>query len=272
MGCAFLCGFRRGLGVALALAGLFLGETAMAASPVSWKVGAGAGARPDYEGSEDYEAVPIGYLRATWERNAFLELAGAHGSGGAPRLRANVVADDLLQFGPLIQYRIGRGDVENDRVDALPNIDGTVELGGFFGFEEQGWEGAITFAQDVGDEHGGFVAELSAGYTADLADGLALRVLVATSYGSDGYMGTFFTVDSADAPAAGLDPYDADGGIRDFGTQWSLSWRLPGSQHWGIGAVLSYFRLLGDAADSPIVDDVGSPDQVFGGVMVQFEG
>jgi outer membrane protein len=271
MGCAFLCKIDdRFVALALSLS-LMVAAPVYAAGPVSWVVGAGAGARPDYEGSEDYHAVPIGYLRASWGRHLFVELAGAHGSGGAPRLRMNVVADGFLKFGPLLQYRIGRGDVENSSVDALPNIDGTVELGGFFGFEQSGWEGAISFAQDVGGEHNGYVIELNAGYTAALLDGLKLKTLVATSLGSHGYIGTYFTVDTDDAPKAGLLPYDADGGMRDVGTELQLTWTIPGTSHWSLGAVASYFRLLGDAADSPIVDDVGDANQFFGGMMVLFE-
>lgn len=272
MGCAYLYEIMPRVvfpAVVAACLGALTGAAA-AAGGIDWEIGAGAGTRPDYEGSEDYEAVPIGFLRATWDRNLFVELAGAHGSGGAPRLRANLVADDFLQAGPFVQYRLGRGDVENASVDALPNIDGTVELGAFFGFEEQGWEGAVSFAQDVGGEHKGFVAEATAGYTARLAEGLSLRMIVASNYASDGYMGTYFTVDSADAPAAGLASYDADDGFRDVGTRWALNWEFPGAENVGIAVAASYFRLLSDAADSPIVDDVGSKNQLFGGVMVTF--
>lgn len=35
-----------------------------------------------------------------------------------------------------------------------------------------------------------------------------------------------------------------------------------------IGLVARYARLLGDAADSPIVDEEGDPNQFFGGLLV----
>ena len=269
--CSFLS--RSGKFVLLVVAiALSADPHSVAAADVDWALRAGIGTRPDYEGSEDYEPVPIGGVRATWDRNLFVDFSGTHGSGGAPRLRANVVADDFLQFGPLLQYRLPRGDVDNASVDALPNVDGALELGGFFGFEEQGWQGQIAFAQDVCGTHDGFLIEVSTGYTAELAERLSLGLLVATTYASDGYMGTYFTVDTADAPSAGLDAYDADKGFKDVGGTLSLTWRIPGSDHWGLGGVLSYFRLVEDAADSPVVDEVGSPDQVFAGLMVTFEG
>jgi outer membrane protein len=269
--CSFLSGVGKFLLLAVA-AGVPVDPHLATAADIDWSLAAGLGSRPDYEGSEDYEPVPIGGFRVTWNEGVFLDFSGTHGSGGAPRLRFNVVADLLLKFGPLVQYRRSRGDVESGRVDALPNVDGALELGGFFGFEEQGWQGQIAVAQDVTGGHDGCVVELSAGYEAEVADGLRLGALLASTYASDGYMGSYFTVDTADAPSAGLPAYDADDGIKDVGGTLTLNWRIPGSEHWGIGGVFSYFRMVGDAEDSPVVDDAGSPDQLFGGLFVTFEG
>lgn len=241
------------------------------ADEVAWKAAAGVGTRPDYEGGDDYEAVPIGLLRATWKEFAFIELSGAHGAGGAPRLRANLVADSLLEFGPLVQYRLGRGDVEDDRVDALPNIDRALELGAFMGFDEHGWSGQVSFANDVTGEHEGFTIEVLAGYQAELRPDLTIGAGLATTYASDGYMGAFYTVDSADAAAAGLASFDADNGFRDVGAEFKVEWMFPGTaRNFGLGAVFSYFRLVGDAEDSPVVDEAGSADQLFGGLMLVF--
>jgi len=268
--CSFLAGVGKLLLLTVALA--LSGNPQAAAADLDWSIAAGLGTRPDYEGSDDYEPVPIGGVRATWNQNVFVDFSGTHGSGGAPRLRMNVVADELLQFGPLLQYRRSRGDVENGRVDALPNVDSALEIGGFFGFEERGWEGQIAAAQDVAGGHDGFIVEFCAGYTAAIGERLRLGFLMASTYASDGYMGSYFTVDTADAPSSGLDAYDADNGIKDVGGTLSLNWRIPGTEHWGLGGVFSYFRMVGDAGDSPVVDDAGNPDQLFGGVMVTFEG
>jgi outer membrane protein len=270
--CSFLSGAGNFLFVLVVALALWADPRAAVAADIDWSLAAGVGTRPDYEGGEDYEAVPIGGVRVTWNENVFLDFSGTHGSGGAPRLRANVVADRFLRFGPLLQYRRPRGDVEEGRVDALPNVDGALELGGFFGFEEQGWQGQVAVAQDVTGSHDGCTVEFSAGYSTEVVEGLRVGLLVASTYASDGYMGTYFTVDTADAPSAGLDAYDADDGIKDVGGTLSLTWRLPGSDHWGIGGVFSYFRMVGDAENSPVVDDAGSPDQLFGGLFVSFDG
>ena len=253
------------------LIGAALSVSCASASDLTWRAALGAGVRPDYEGGDDYEAVPIGALKVKWNENAFVELAGAHGSGGAPRLRVNLVSDAFLQFGPVLQYRLGRKDVHDDRVDALPDVDPTPEAGAFMGFEDEtGWTGAVTFVNDIGGEHDGFLFELMAGYGREVAPGLTLGASVASTYASDGYMGAFFTVDADDAPAAGLPPFDADKGFRDVGGQLKAEWMFPGIEHFGLSAVFSYFHLLEDAENSPIVDEAGDADQLFGGLMLVY--
>jgi len=56
-----------GLLIFSASAGVVLSSRAALADAVTWRAAAGIGARPDYEGGDDYEAVPIGALRATWK-------------------------------------------------------------------------------------------------------------------------------------------------------------------------------------------------------------
>ncbi|MEM9442430.1 MAG: MipA/OmpV family protein [Pseudomonadota bacterium] len=41
-------------------------------------------------------------------------------------------------------------------------------------------------------------------------------------------------------------------------------------RRWGLTGILSYKRLIDDAADSPIVDDVGNANQIFGGAALTY--
>ncbi|MGF1463829.1 MAG: MipA/OmpV family protein, partial [Maricaulaceae bacterium] len=68
------------------------------------------------------------------------------------------------------------------------------------------------------------------------------------------------------AAASGLDVFDAGAGFRDVGLSSVLSYQL--SKRWSLNSVVSYSRLIGDAADSPIVTEEGSPNQVFFGMNV----
>ena len=53
------------------------------------------------------------------------------------------------------------------------------------------------------------------------------------------------------------------------GIDMNVDWGFYGN--WGASFVFAYDRLLGDAEDSPIVDDRGSPNQVFGGVLIGYK-
>ena len=90
----------------------------------------------------------------------------------------------------------------------------------------------------------------------------------AVCYANSNYMKTFFSVTSHDARRSDLDTYHADGGIKDFRITPGLVVHL--SPHWHVAAGLQYRRLVGDAEDSPVVDDRGSEDQWIGGIGVAY--
>ena len=77
-------------------------------------------------------------------------------------------------------------------------------------------------------------------------------------------MSTFFGVRSRDSAQSGLAAFDADAGFRDV--RLTLGVVVPITEHWLVGAGVMFMRLVGDAADSPIVDDAGSPNQISGGL------
>ena len=73
---------------------------------------------------------------------------------------------------------------------------------------------------------------------------------------------------SGDASRSGLDTYDAHSGFKNVGVSASLTYAL--TPHWSLTGLASYERLLGDAADSPVVDDRGSENQVVGAALVNY--
>jgi MipA family protein len=89
-------------------------------------------------------------------------------------------------------------------------------------------------------------------------------VALGTTYGSADYMSTYFDVRAADSAQSGLDSFEADGGFRDV--RLTLGAMVPVTDHVLVGAGLMLMRLVGDAADSPITDDAGSPNQLSGGI------
>jgi MipA family protein len=225
-------------------------------------VGAGVGLVPDYEGSEDYKGVPLLFARAGWNSGQYVQFFGN-------MLKANLIAGNTWSVGPLARYRGKRDDnVDNNKVKRMREIDEAIELGGFVGYMIDNWHVSFLVAQDVSDAHDGMVATLEAGYTINLDEGVKLGISVSSSYADDDYMETYFGVDADNANRSGLSQYGADGGIKDFGTMVNLAY-APW-QNWGVTGILGVKWLLGDAADSPLVDDEGSETQLFSGVMATY--
>jgi outer membrane protein len=229
-------------------------------------LGLGAGFTPDYEGSEDYEFVPVPFAKVVWQQGQFVQLAP-----DPPRslaLKSNVLPSRMWTLGPLLRYRLQRDDVENNRVDRLKDVDEAAELGLLGGINYNNWNLKIEAAQDVADGHDGYLVTLMGGYSHPLNQQFVLGFDVSSTYASDDYMSAYFGIDAGDAARSGLNTFDADAGFKDVGL--GLTANYNPWQNWGLMGILRYTRLIGDAADSPVVEDEGSENQLTGGVLVLY--
>lgn len=87
------------------------------------------------------------------------------------------------------------------------------------------------------------------------------------TWASEDYADAFFSVTPQGAAASGLAPFEAGSGIKDVGLNVAATYAL--TDRWGLVATGSTSFLVGDAADSPIVD-AGSSVQFFGGVALSY--
>ncbi len=233
--------------------------------------GAGVGATNDYEGSDEFQAVPLVSFEYVGRRFS----VKSRGIG----LEADVIPSPKLQFGPIVSYRFGRDeDVDDRAVAALPEVDDSLEVGMYaatgvpmtaLGIEDPGVVFARgSFVHDILDGHDGFLISGSVGVTRPLAEDLKGVLSVSTNYASDAYMNAYFDVTPAGAAASGLSRFDADGGFKDVGVSAVLSYAFTDS--WSLSVIGAYTRLLGDAASSPVTADAGSRDQFFGGLSINY--
>ena len=230
----------------------------------TFTVGLGVGAGPDYEGSEDYRPLPLWFGRAERDDNIGVAIRGT-------TLNANLVPDSIFRAGPVLNYRFGRDDVENDQVDDLQDVDGTFEVGAFVGVEldvaggPAVWGIGLEGLQGTGGGHSGFLATAELFYRTPIGDRWSVGLTGGSTWASEDYMEAFFGIDADDSARSGLDTYDADAGFKDVGLTADVNFRID--ENWGVGLIAGYSRLLGDAEDSPVVDDVGNANQFFGGLF-----
>jgi MipA family protein len=238
-------------------------------------IAVGPGIGPEFEGSKDYELLPLVVGRVQL-REFFFEIQG-------PRGRANLLPRNFFSSskslavlaGPTLGYRNERSDLENDRIDKLRDVDAAVEVGGFIGiqatsvFRKRDFVlGRIEVVQDMADAHDGLLVTLRGSYSTQFARRWRLRLGADATYANDNYFDTYFSVDADNAARSGLATFEAEEGFKDMGLDLSLTYALGG--RWSLITRARYVRLLSDAADSPIVDDEGSVNQPFVGIAISY--
>lgn len=226
----------------------------------SFAVGGGGAIKPEFEGSEDYEIVAVPSLRV--ERGSY------YASLDGYTLRANVVPSEVYSFGPYVNYRPKRGSAENDAIDAMENVDPALEVGAFGSMFLNGFILNGTISQDVTNGHNGWLATVGTGIGFPVGDSFGMSAVISTSYASGNYMSTYFGIDGDNAARSGLDAYDADGGFKDVGLTLSARYTITSSL--ALSGSATFSRLIGDAADSPIVDDEGSENQFLGALALVY--
>ena len=112
---------------------------------------------------------------------------------------------------------------------------------------------------DVSDVYNGWTGGLNAYAMQPVAPQVTLAGGAAFTYGSGNYMDEYFGVTPNDSLASGLPVYVPGAGMRDVRAWATAFYHL--TLQWHVGAGVMYSRLVGDAADSPIVADRGSPHQ-----------
>lgn len=219
---------------------------------------------PDYIGSDDYTigAAPAG--RFTFRGNREIRLV-------ATTLTSNLLDHEFLRIGPAINYRFGRDSVDDQLVSRMRDIDDAVEVGVSLGLDFSNdnqpryrFSVFIDFLHDVSDVHDGYLVTSTMKYWRPLGLAWDFGIQGSFSYGSSGYMNTYFGIDATDSARSGLAQFSAGAGLRDATITPVLIFHF--SRKWHLGGFVRYQRILSDAADSPIVGQRGNANQFLVGL------
>ena len=221
----------------------------------------GVGRGPRYLGSDEDTVAVAPAVQ--------LDLGSQYVSLQANYLSINLMHHGRWQAGPAGILRFGRRNVDNPQIDALPDVDMSVDLGGFLAYEFGGpdprdrWRFNFGALQDVTGAHGGMVADFGIRRWLPVGRYGAFGLAAAASWGSEDYMDTYFSVSPADALLSGLPSYSAGPGWRD--ARAMALFVQPVSREWAVGAGLLYSYLLQDAGSSPVTL---SRDQLYFGIGI----
>lgn len=216
---------------------------------------------PSYEGGKHYTGFPGGSVAITkpWDFDAFAAPDDAASFG--------LINTKHFQFGAALSVRENRGN--HDELAGMRSIGWAFQGGGFMNIwptrymrvHVEGLKGLTAESGIVVNSGIDFVAHPKM---------WNLSVGPRYSWGDDHFNGTYFGVTPAEAAASPyiVNPFHARAGSHYAGIQamaeykWQPRWRLTFNA--------GYDRLLGDDAASPLVRQLGSPDQFNVGAGLRF--
>ncbi|MBO9455891.1 MipA/OmpV family protein [Paracoccus sp. R12_1] len=208
----------------------------LAGRDVSVELGLGAQGRPVYPGSDDTDAAPW----LIWQNFQI-------GTGGNPQ---------GFSFSPSFSSIGERDPSDDDALAGMDQIDRAYELGGKVSYGQGPVTAYGTIRRGFGG-HEGVVGELGTTYRTDLSDRVTLWSGVEFGWGNSEYSDTYFGVTPAESVTSGYPEYAPGSGFNSAAIKFRARYAL--NDRTAIMGEVEYGRLIGDAADSPIVEDKYQP-------------
>lgn len=226
-------------------------------------LGASGIAAPEFEGSKDwtFKVAPIISLGKVGpearfvSRNDNISLS-LYDNGG---VRAGVA-------GKLIW---GRDSGDYAETNGMSDVKFGGEAGLFAEIYPTDW---MRFRAEVRHgirSHGGLVADLAVDAFADVTETIRVSAGPRAAFASEDYFDAYYGVNGKEAGKSGLSRYKPDGGLKSFGVGGAITWKT--TDKLTTTAFGEYSRLQGPAADSSLVRERGSRDQLMLGVAATYK-
>ena len=230
----------------------------------SWVLGGTLIVSPEYEGSDEYRVIGVPYIFPKFgQASRFLDVRGADD------VRFKLLNTKRFSAGPLAGYRFDREEDDGDKLVGLGDVEGGVVVGAFARMMLiEGLYAGVSYHRTVtGDVDGGYL-RFGLEYEAPVTSTVTLYGNVGATYADDEYMTAYFGVSAAQSATsvAGLAAFNAESGIKDV--NFGLGAKFQLSPRWALDVSGRYSRLIGDAADSPVIE---TEDQFSGSVKLRYE-
>jgi outer membrane protein len=229
-------------------------------APWRYRLTLGPHAYPSYPGSDTFDIGP------------YLDLDRARGDEpfgfDAPDEGFDITLIHIggFEFGPVVNWegvRTGEdvgADLPKVKFSLEPGVFASLDLG-----ESARLRGEVRKGVTG---HKGWIGLLGADWILRDGDRWLFSLGPRLTWSDDRYQDAWFGVDPAASVTSGLPAYDPGGGIQAVGATASFLRQL--GPNWSIYTYAKYDRLVGDAADSPIIRTYGSRDQLSGGLALSY--
>lgn len=247
----------------LVSAGLLLASSpagAQDSEDVRVRVGLGAQLKPKFIGADRLEVAPLWDLDIARGSNPFQFEAPDDSFGIA------LISSGSFSAGPAANIQGSRKD--SDVGAPVGKVPTTFEAGAFAQFEpSKSIRIRGELLKGIGG-HEGLVGSLGADHVWRDRDRYVFSIGPRVLFSDARYQRAYFGVDAAAAAATGLPIYRPGGGLHALALASGLSYQF--NPRWGMFGFARYERLVGDAAKSPIVRELGSRDQVSAGIGLSY--
>ena len=229
-----------------------------------WTVTVGVEGRvvPSYQGSDSFVFVPLPLFD--------IRRAGTprHFHGPRDGFGFGIVDTGRFRAGPAFKVRLPRREGDDDDLRGLDDVDWTLEAGVFAEIWPAEWlRGRVELRQGIGGHHG-LVSDLMADVVVPVTPQLTLSGGPRMTLASGAALSPYFSVTPQESALSGLQVYDAGGGLYSFGA--GAQARYAWSPQWATHVFVEYERLTSGAANSPLVTQLGSRDQLQFGLGVTY--
>lgn len=243
-------------------------------------IGVGLSSTPNYIGAKHSILTPTAAIQG--------QISGINFNTSGTAIGVDVIAGSgkpgwKLELGPLLALRLDRnGRIGDKAVKALGQRKIALELGGSIGVQRMGvitsdydtLTFSLSYQHDVTHAHRSYVISPEIDYDTPLSDHMFVSFSASADYIGGGFGRYYYDVDSAGSAASGLPIYTgADkAGWKDWNLNMMVVHSLTGTLTHGLGlfATGGYQHILGAYRRSPIVDQVGSPNQWSGAIGLEY--
>jgi MipA family protein len=221
-------------------------------------LGMGLMAKPRYPGSDEVIAVPFPIISV--------------GKFFIPGIGQVIDEDERikrLSIYPSFNFNGRRESSDSNELEGLDDVDWALEVGLGMAYRHDWIRGFVEVRQGF-NGYSGQVADFGIDFIANPTEDFQLMVGPRAGWGSDGYMDTYFGITASEEVDSALydKSYDAEAGFNTVGVASTASYDLTDDVTFHLRG--GWDRLIGDAADSPIVKE-GSTNQFYGGAGISYE-
>jgi outer membrane protein len=162
-----------------------------------------------------------------------------------------------------------RDDGDGHELKGLKKVKWGAEAGVFAEVYPTDWLRARAEVRQGIRAHDGIVADVAVDAFTDIAPNLQLSGGPRATFATEGYFDAYYGVNAKQSAASGLSTYRPSSGIQSYGAGAALTWKA--TENITASSFIEYKRLAGPAADSSLVREEGSKNQLLIGVSANYK-